>query len=359
MNSRERILKALNCEKPDRVPIAEIYINKPIIVAMAKRLFNDSLDIEVAEEDYQENEKISNLFCRLTEDLGIDATFSDISIGMEKIDENTARDKFGVLYKLSEQGEPVVVSGSINSLDDLNGFNMVSKLKETDFNSLKYKVEKLGEGKAHFINIVDPFKISWRLRGGMQNLLLDYALQPKLALSLAQVATDYCLAAIEIASEIGADVVVLQGDLAGSETTFMSPAHYKELLKPFQKAITDFTHQKGLKLLKHTDGNIWTLIDDFIEIGFDGIHPIQPQCMDIKKVKEYVAGKLCIMGNIDCEELLPFGSIDEVNKSVKDTIELVASDGGYIISSSNSIHPRVNPENYIAMIKAAKKYGSY
>jgi uroporphyrinogen decarboxylase len=100
-------------------------------------------------------------------------------------------------------------------------------------------------------------------------------------------------------------------------------------------------------------------MDGFAEAGFDGFHPVQPQCMDIGKVKAEYKDRLCILGNIDCMYLLPFGSEEEVEQSVKETIAAAAPGGGYVISSSNSIHPGCKPENYIAMVKAARKYGDY
>ena len=81
--------------------------------------------------------------------------------------------------------------------------------------------------------------------------------------------------------------------------------------------------------------------------------------MDIGEVKASLKGRAAVLGNIDCSFLLPFGSEEEVEDSVRDTIRTAAPGGGYIISSSNSIHPGVKPENYIAMVKAARKYGAY
>jgi uroporphyrinogen decarboxylase len=164
---------------------------------------------------------------------------------------------------------------------------------------------------------------------------------------------------MNIAQKIGVDIIAMPGDLAGEKTTIMSPSHYREYVKPYHKKLVEHAHKLGLKIVKHSDGNIWPILDDFIEVGFDGIHPIQPQCMDIREVKEYIKGKVCILGNIDCRNLLPFSSQKEVEKTVKETIEVAAPGGGYIISSSNSIHPNVKPENYIAMIEAVHKYGVY
>lgn len=190
-------------------------------------------------------------------------------------------------------------------------------------------------------------------------MLIDFALNPQMVHDLARISTDFDKAAINMIAEIGADAVTVPGDLAGEYTTIMSPKHYREFIKPYHREIVDHAHQKGLKIIKHTDGNAWPILDDFLEVGFDGFHPVQPQCMDIGEVKTYLAGKMCVMGNIDCRDLLVSGTEEEVEQTVRETIEKAAPGGGYIISSSNSIHPNVKPENYIAMVRAAHKYGIY
>jgi uroporphyrinogen decarboxylase len=81
--------------------------------------------------------------------------------------------------------------------------------------------------------------------------------------------------------------------------------------------------------------------------------------MDIGKVKEYLKNKTCIIDNIDCQELLPNDTPDKVDRAVKDAVEIVSPGGGYIISSSKSMHPGLKPENYISMIHAVHKSGRY
>ncbi len=66
---------------------------------------------------------------------------------------------------------------------------------------------------------------------------------------------------------------------------------------------------------------LWILAD-FPEAGFEGLHPIQPQCMDIGETKQYVAGKACIVGNIDCRNLLGYDTAEEADQAAKETIGL-------------------------------------
>ncbi len=207
--------------------------------------------------------------------------------------------------------------------------------------------------------IPGPFRTSWQLMGGMDTLLLAYIRNPGFVLDLARIATDFNKAAVEMAADKGADVITLQGDLAFNTSTLMSPDQYRKFLKPFTAEIVEFAHRKGLKVIKHSDGNLWPILEDLIEVGFDGLHPIQPQCMDIKEVKASIGGRTAVIGNIDCSFLLPFGTEEDVERTVAETIRVAAPGGGYIMSSSNTIHPGVKAENYIAMVRATKKYGKY
>ncbi len=360
MNSRERIFKALNREIPDRVPTFELLIDEASIIKLSKLVLDDSISIENIKTRFgEESHNTLELHCRLAEKLGLDSITACFSTGLNNIDDNIAIDRFGTKYHLSEHGQPLPFEGPIKSIEDTVGFDMAKSIKEEDFKGPDYVIKTVKKEKAVFLLLADPFKLSWRLRGGMENLLFDYALDPAIVHKMASITTEFNLAAIDRGAAIGIDAIAVEGDLAGSTNLIMSPEHFREYVKPYLEKIVQYAHSKDLKIIKHSDGNIWQILDDLVEIGFDGIHPIQPQCMDIGQVKEYLKDKVCIMGNIDCQELLPNGSPGEVENAVKETIEIASPGGGYIISSSNSIHPGVKPENYIAMVEAVHKYGRY
>jgi uroporphyrinogen decarboxylase len=97
-----------------------------------------------------------------------------------------------------------------------------------------------------------------------------------------------------------------------------------------------------------------------VESGIDAINPMEPDAgMDIGEVKRKYGGRLCLVGNIDCGYLLSRASVEEVTETVKKCILEAAFGGGFIMSSSNSIHSSVKPENYVAMIEATHRYGNY
>lgn len=360
MNSKERILVALNSGQPDRVPIYEMLIDEASVIRIAGVL----LDLSTGAEDIktrfgEESQETLDFYCSIIDLLDLDSASTYFSSEMKIAGKNIAIDKFGTKYHLSPHGQPLPYEGPVNCIEDTINFKMAESLSIRDFDGPQYMAGKVGKEKAVFMVVSDPFKLSWKLRGGMEHLLTDYATNPGLVHKLASITTEYNIAAIEYAAGFGIDAIAVEGDLAGSANLLISPAHFKIYIKPYLEKIVEFAHKKGLKIIKHSDGNIWPILDELVEIGFDGIHPIQPQCMDIGEVKKYLGGRACIIGNIDCQELLPNGLPEDVDKAVKETIEIAAPGGGYIISSSNSIHPGVKPENYIAMVKAVHKYGVY
>ena len=360
MSSKERILKALEPGVPDRVPVFELGINEASIVNLGRHFTDKVPPIKhITDMTVEEQIQYMDLLSLILRELGNDGISTVFIIRKERTGErDLVRDKYGTVYQLSDVGEPLPVQGPVGGLQDLKKVAPMNP-DPADYLMLQVLVQTMGKEVAHFFTIPGPFRFSWQLRGGMEKLLLDYMRNPELALALARVTTDFCKAALGMAGDNGADVIALEGDLAFNTNTLMSPDQYRRFLKPFHAEIVEFCHGRGLKIVKHSDGNLWPILDDLVEVGFDGIHPIQPQCMDIRKAKSHLLGKCAVVGNIDCSFLLPFGSVQEVREAVRETIRVAAPGGGYIISSSNSIHPGVKPENYIAMVRAAREYGSY
>lgn len=279
-------------------------------------------------------------------------------MGAKKIDSNHIKDKYGSIYHLSPYGEPVPVEGPVIKPEDITTLDMVTKITDGDFAGIKYVAKKL-PNLAHFLNIADPFKVAWTLRGGMQPFLLDLIRKPEFAVDLLKVATEFELAIVEKAFKNVAEIhFIMDGDLAQETTMIISSLHYRKYIKPCERAIVQYVHQKGAKIVKHTDGNAWEILDDIKEIGFDGFNPIQPQSMDILKVKQHLDGEMCLIGNIDCRELLCSGAKNEVVTSVQKIIETIGPEA-FILSSSNSVHSGVNPENYVTMVNTAHGRGKY
>ena len=131
------------------------------------------------------------------------------------------------------------------------------------------------------------------------------------------------------------------------------------LAHPPQRVV-DAVHEEGGLVIKHSDGNLWPILDLIVGTGVEAINPLEPVAgMDIAKVKAEYGDRVCLVGNIDCGELLSHGTVEQVVEEVRQCIAAAAPGGGYMLSSSNSIHSSVNPGNYVAMVRAGHKYGRY
>jgi uroporphyrinogen decarboxylase len=140
----------------------------------------------------------------------------------------------------------------------------------------------------------------------------------------------------------------------------MSPRHFAEFILPGLQRAVDNAHQAGAYVVKHSDGNIMPLMDMIVATGIDAINPLEPPAgMDIGYVKQHYGDRIAIVGNIDCGELLCNAPVEEVRRVTRETIEVAAPGGGFCLSSSNSIHSSVKPENYMAMVETLREYGEY
>jgi len=360
MNGRQRILTALERGQPDVVPIWEQAFNESSIVGIARYFVEaDKLPEPKYAMDMTPEEvgQLFNALVTFVRELDLDGVTATSLAHRERLDDKHIRDANGVVYHLSEFGEPYPVGGPIKDRSDLTGFRM-RQHEDADFIMLDL-LRSIFPEKSVAFHMPATFKLSWTLRGSMEHLLLDYKLDPEMVHEIARRVTDHCLQTVDIAFKKGADFIICEGDLAHNPGSLMSPAHYDEFIGPYHREICDRVHANGGKIVKHSDGNLTPLIPALLEAGFDGIHPIQPQCMDIEETKRNFGRRTCLLGNIDCAFLLVSGSPDEVRESVKETIAKAAPGGGYVISSSNSIHPGCKPENYLAMVEAARKYGRY
>lgn len=360
MTGKERILTALNRGCPDTVPVWELAFNEKSIVGIARHFMDESkLPEPKFFGDMTEEElfQLVDAFNAMIRGLDPDGISAVCVIPYERVDADHVRDVRGVVYHCSDFGEPYPVSGPIGGMDDLLAYK-IPPPADMDFLQVVLARSQFPD-KSVSLMMPGPFFLSWCLRGSMEKLLTDYVLNKQLAHALARMATDYCLEVVEGVSRKGADFITLECDLAHSWNTLMSRGMYEEFIGPYHREIVRLAHDRGLKAVKHSDGMLKPFIPLFIEDGFDAIHPIQPQCMDIGEIKREFGGRLCIMGNIDCAGLLVTGTLEEVRETVRRTIEAAAPGGGYIISSSNTIHPGCKPENYIALVRAAREFGKY
>ena len=152
----------------------------------------------------------------------------------------------------------------------------------------------------------------------------------------------------------------ISDDWGSTAGPLIAPVEFKEFfIPPFNKMVHGLK-SLGFPVIMHNDGKIWDMLDDLVGTGIAAYNPIERGAgMDLKKVKEQYADKLCCIGNVDNKVTLVQGTVEEVIAETKECIEIGKPNGGYILSSDHSFHDDIPIENIFAMIETAKKYGEY
>lgn len=339
MTSYERVKAALELKEPDRVPIVEFVIDPKVAKAACPGAENQT--------DFEEAMDLDGVCCG--------AQFN-------KVYENSDgmyTDEWGVTYKSGSEVVSHPIKGPIQNMDDLKKYIPPDPGVPHRLGKLPELVHRFKGKKAIVFHHRAAFMWSAYLNG-IDNLLLNFLNAPDFVHDLLDKVLEINEKIIRNAIRAGADVIVLGDDYASNNGPLMSPKMFNEFIRPRLKKIVDAIHEEGGYVIKHSDGNIRLLLEMMVDTGIDGLNPIESVAgMDIGQVKREYGDRVCLVGNIDCGELLSSGSVEEVEAAVRECIRKASPGGGHIISSSNSIHSSVKPDNFIAMINAAKKYGKY
>ncbi|MBO3798678.1 MAG: uroporphyrinogen decarboxylase family protein [Thermoproteota archaeon] len=337
MKPRERFLKALSRQQPDRVPLWELIINEPVIRSLLP----------------------SGSYADFVEWAGLDG----ICVGEDQRFEkqwNCLVDEWGIRWKPIDAGVNYPVGGPIKDLGDLKEYSPPDPDADWRLKTLEAYVDRFKGERAIVFLSHETFEFSHYLVGGLRNLFLHYHRNKDFVHRLSETISEYKCRVIERAVRTGADVVLTGDDYADRKGPFMSVKQFEEFVLPYLKRVVQTVRRLGAPFIKHTDGNLWPIIDMIVDSGIDALDPIEPIAgMDIGEVKRKYGGRIAVVGNVDCSYVLPLGNEKEVEDAVKETIAKASPGGGHIMASSNSIHPAVKPSNYMLMVELTKKYGTY
>jgi len=166
---------------------------------------------------------------------------------------------------------------------------------------------------------------------------------------------DWTTVVAERVCQLDFDVFISTDDMAFKSAPFFSPAIFREVVLPRYRRVAE---KITLPWIIHSDGNILPFLDDFLNLGIAGLHPVEKGAMDIRALKQRYGSRLCLLGNIDLN-ILGVGTPQEVEAEVCALMRDVGPGGGYIVTSGNSLAGYLQPENVIALSEAVQKYGQY
>jgi uroporphyrinogen decarboxylase len=375
LTHRERVIKALNHEEPDRVPI-DLFFHAGMLTDRAYFALKQHLGLEGDIEPFRQGLGANYYDERMLEAFDIDFRRVFFEPGEELTplndEESQFVDAWGTVF-LSGPGYVHPVGPPLVEVDSIDALRDYPWPKPEQFG----KVEGLKAQAEHLYNETD-YAIALRrpgIRGGlldqgsnlrgMEQFMMDLALMPDYAQALMEIlAVIYCDVYALALKEVGPyiQIVEAQDDLGAQLQPLISPATWRQVIKPSQKLIFDTVHRLApqAKIVFHTDGNVYSLIPDFIEIGVDVLNPIQPSArqMDSFELKKAFGDRISFHGAMDVQTVL---NQDEatVRADVRKRIRALGPGGGFILAPCNHIQHDIPPENVVAMYQEAREFGRY
>jgi len=341
MNGRQRALAVLNMEIPDRAPMFEGIIDKKVI----EKIIPGGDYADIAEDTV-------DLVVTNTPSLLYRKKYIDKSKGL-------FINEWGIKRQETGQSVSMPLEGPIRNTDDLAGYRVPDPEDDYRYIELDYLVKRFKKTKLVGMHLHDVFNYPTYLRG-MEEFLMDMVSDNYMVEKLVDMSVEHNIIIAKKAIKMGADYIFLGDDYGSTAGPIFSPDSFRKLLLPGLTEIVGEIKKAGGFVIKHCCGNINSLLDMMVESGIDAIHPLDEVAgMDIAGVQKKYKGRIVVMGGIDCGELLTNRSPEEVITETKRILSSISSNGSHIIGSSNTIQPKVKPENYLAMVETVKKYGTY
>lgn len=335
MNSRERVATALRCEQPDRVPYCELAIDR----ALAERIMgwgspDQAANIETTPYTAEEANAIAD-----------ELRFDNLAYIL--------RAPVYAERHAGADGRLFYGEGQIRDLTDLHLFHLPDPYDDALYDGARAFVDQKGDRSAWFITRIGIFPTM--LSMGIEHFSLALYDNMHLVEILLDAYHEWAAVVADTVCDLGFDVYVSTDDMAFNTQPFFSPKVFRELVKPRVEAVAANIR---LPWVIHSDGNILPFLEDFIELGITGVHPLEKGAMDVAAVKRDYGDRICLLGNVDLN-ILGLGTEEETEREVYELIHTAGPGGGYICSSGNSLAGYLKPENVRALSAAVQKYGKY
>ncbi|MHB0999216.1 MAG: uroporphyrinogen decarboxylase family protein [Armatimonadota bacterium] len=248
------------------------------------------------------------------------------------------------------------------SVQDILDYPMPDLKDDYRHNDLEARVKDI-QNRGFAVHAIMPmtiFEVAWQIRG-FNDLLLGFLTDEEASIVLLDRITDLRVFQSRRFAEAGSDILHVGDDVGMEDRMILSPEVWRRWLKPrlAQVIKSALDVKPDILIHYHSDGYIEPIIPDLIEIGVNVLNPVQPECMDPKKLKHEYGDHLAFWGTMGTQTTMPFGSTDEVRRVVKDMIETVGKGGGLVIAPTHSLEPEVPWENVVAFVEAVREYGRY
>ncbi len=351
MNSRERLLLALDGGEPDRIPCAlGFYYMDLDRLAPRGQDGHRFLDVHFVRFPISPEEEELR---RLTSPYPVDTRLGTPA-QMATYKHWTYRPE------APDRRNPLAQA---RSLDDLRQFPFPDASAPYQGDGLSRQVQAIhARDQAAAGNLPhlggELFEAAWRLRG-LESFLLDLLERPAWAHYLLDRLAALARRNAEALARAGVDLLALDDDVGMPRTMMISPKLWREFFKPRMEGIIRAARavKPDLRILYHSDGYIGPIVGDLIEIGVNAINPLQPDHMDALKIRQAFGPRLALWGTVGRQTTFSFAGPQEIRAEVKLRIETLGRAGLILCPAYDVDEPDIPWENVSAFLHAVREYG--
>jgi len=364
MNRRERALTALDLKEPDMVPLFDVMVDGNHIKAITGMpiIASPTMAPNLTQEEI--NKKNYETLVRCCDSIGFDLIPWQGTIDMLRCKgkiriDGTIEDHWGAIFGYDATRHMLTyIHGSNKNVEEFFDRPFPDPYENGMVSVLEYTKRLVKEEMAICGYYNNAFSAAW-YSFGMENFFRLMVEKPQSAKKVIDRITKYNEKLIKAMADAGADLIGSGGDYADKNNLLVPPKYFKEFIFPSLKKEVNAAHKKGLKYLKHSDGNLNLILDDLANI-VDAIHSIEPSAgMNIETIKQKYGDRLVLMGNIDATYTLCRKGPAETIKEVRECIRVAAPGGGYFLSTSSEWFYDMKLSNLLAMVVALRRYGKY
>lgn len=244
------------------------------------------------------------------------------------------------------------------SVADLEAFPFWDLSDHTD-EAMERDVRAAREaGRVSFCALGDIYEAAWQMRG-YEDFLADMILAPEMCEYLLDRMTAMWIDLARKAARAGVDLLTSGDDVASQQTLMFPIDMWRHFIKSrWEKVYAAAREEKpDIQVKYHSDGNIGAIVPELIDIGVTILNPVQPECMDVDRLKREYGRHLVFDGTIGTQTTLPFGTPAEVRSVVRERWRTVGADGALILAPTHVVEPEVPLENLLAFLEACRDPG--
>ncbi|MDD3337476.1 MAG: uroporphyrinogen decarboxylase family protein [Lachnospiraceae bacterium] len=344
MNSKERVMAAIQHKAVDRIPMFMDCTTSDVTEALIKASGCNT------EEEMHERLHIDCRWCNCMDDFISDNVYK----------EGTSRDMWGIEKSLYG-GIPVAHPlAGLERIEELDAYDHWPSPDQIDYDKYVNKMKQYGD-YAVFGGMWSPFLEQASMLVGMEDFMMLMYDEPEVVDALLDRIVDFYLECNRRMFEKAGDhmQIFFMGDDYGTQNSLLySPEMFRRFIKPRAKKLYDLAKSYGYVVQQHSCGSIVRIIPDLIDNGLDGLHPIQVSAagMKLADLKEKYGKDLYFAGSMDAMHLLIDGTVEEIETAVKETMGLF-DQGGFIFGPSQGFLPEIPPERIVMLYELGYKYG--